>query len=840
MYGIKNKKELIMNILNRFLTPLLITFSAMSASAITSTITSAVTYNGTSTSNTIGIITPQSAGRVDSYFPLERAFDQQPVWDSATGQPMSDPTSSGVNVPAYASRIGYIDFGPDFRHWRITQTWTRYRSWSGGDHSGFGELWWDNDADPFNDGLPENQLRFNSAQGLVHQGQSLWQADMQLNETSAIIPKGRYLMVRSAAVNRDRAEEFAMVGWFDDEAPPAPQMGVQTPLLTMAEPDSFDYQTLKLVDEITFGPDADSQNAHAFKESTTGFSQVQTLLGKSCRVMPNTSDDGEYFAYQLANNAGLSAGKAYVLVVDYPEDKPRSVVILNHGAEINRGFHTGTTVGDALYAPYDRPTAESMHYGLSQQLRSWQQFFHLHDRFPGLDSKPRSTGDRPQLPKDGFWLAVSQFSQRNSPLSAGAAVCRIALYEAPELADYRQNLTLPPAGLPQRQLFYREEMADGVVTSKIENQRGVNDPIDWYEYKARLLNFLGMNTYSQDLLEFGHNQGWDIGPYTAKDESWYVMSQYPHRWEQVLNRLMKGEYALNLLPYYEYSGSNGADGLGTQKVSEPLYRDDGRYTQASWSEKSNIDVSDPRAVADAIKLLDATLVSQFKGQRPLPKDIGVSQGLGGEWRTGWGYIDLGVNYADWRIQQGWTRSRQWHGGPATPYQQVAWYNGELSAFDPQAIAQGDKTTVINFTTQQQSHISFAWSQDFAVAVGEEITPKGRYLVFQSASEFTDMYEALLLGAHKDTPSKLQSVVSGAGALNSQHNMAALFDNPTTFNDAKALNVTGIWLRPRVSAIPQGFGAPTLARFAATLPEHITITKAQLIAAVLSLVEFAAT
>lgn len=51
--------------------------------------------------------------------------------------------------------------------------------------------------------------------------------------------------------------------------------------------------------------------------------------------------------------------------------QPRSMVILNHGAEINRGFHTGNTVGDGLYAPYERPTAESLHYGLSQNIRLW-------------------------------------------------------------------------------------------------------------------------------------------------------------------------------------------------------------------------------------------------------------------------------------------------------------------------------------------------------------------------------------------------------------------------------------------------------------------------------------
>ncbi len=58
-------------------------------------------------------------------------------------------------------------------------------------------------------------------------------------------------------------------------------------------------------------------------------------------------------------------------------------------------------------------------------------------------------------------------------------------------------------------------MADGVVASghkpeeKNETLRGVKDIAAWYEYKMRVMQFLGIDTYGKDLLEFGHNQGWD-------------------------------------------------------------------------------------------------------------------------------------------------------------------------------------------------------------------------------------------------------------------------------------------------------------------------------------------
>ncbi len=66
----------------------------------------------------------------------------------------------------------------------------------------------------------------------------------------------------------------------------------------------------------------------------------------------------------------------------------------------------------------------------------------------------------------------------------------------------------PPGDLPRRHLFWREEMADGAIHQR-NNQTAVANEIDWFEHKARLMKFLGMNTYAKDLLEFSANQGWD-------------------------------------------------------------------------------------------------------------------------------------------------------------------------------------------------------------------------------------------------------------------------------------------------------------------------------------------
>ncbi len=70
-----------------------------------------------------------------------------------------------------------------------------------------------------------------------------------------------------------------------------------------------------------------------------------------------------------------------------------------------------------------------------------------------------------------------------------------------------------------RHLFYREEMADGVHESGEQHKRALDDPLEWYVYHARLRRFLAMDTFSKDLLEFGHNQGWPggEGPATRRE-----------------------------------------------------------------------------------------------------------------------------------------------------------------------------------------------------------------------------------------------------------------------------------------------------------------------------------
>ncbi|HUU92317.1 MAG TPA: alpha/beta hydrolase, partial [Phycisphaerae bacterium] len=358
------------------------------------------------------------------------------------------------------------------------------------------------------------------------------------------------------------------------------------------------FGRLPLLDEVDCSGGADA--SHAFTEDPKGISRVETILGRPCRTLP-PEGGAKYIAYRLGKGKGLKAGAAYLLTVEFPEDRPRALFIVNRGCETGRGFSTGAALGDVLYT-YTENNPESVRLPLSGAYRTWTMLFHLHDRYPDMD-QPRGAGPRPMTPEEGFQVIIAQSTRKNAPLSAGAAVSRIRLFEVPDPARFNVPLRLPPEGLPRRHLFFREEMADGVLDPGKDSKPGIDNETDWFESKARLMQFLGMNTFGKDLLEFGHNQGWDATEGGGND--WYWANRQPKRWQRILEMLSR--YDFDVLPYYEYCGSVGAKGVGKQRKCVTL--SGGKtYTHITWSEKANADVTDPETLADAKKLLDATIL----------------------------------------------------------------------------------------------------------------------------------------------------------------------------------------------------------------------------------------
>ncbi len=348
-----------------------------------------------------------------------------------------------------------------------------------------------------------------------------------------------------------------------------------------------------------------------FIEYPAGASKVQTVLDTPFRTLSNKEGDAKFFAYRIGEGKGLVGGKPYILTVEYPEDVSRTMYICNWGCETTLGFATGQSLGDVLKGRYVPNNPESLKYPLSGKVETWTQLFYLHDRFPEI-KRPRGLYARPLVPEDGFWVVVAQAAPWQDPLGAGAAVSKIRLYEVTDSESLQLPLRLPPKGLPRRHVFSREEMADNAVGTghkpeeQVEELRGVKTIADWFEYKMRAMQFLGINTFSKDLLEFGHNQGWDSSDGGGND--WVYQSSTPQLWDEILERAAK--LKLTVLPYYEYRGSVGGNkemALGSQHRCRRL--DGGEtYTHIAWCEGNNADITDPDTIADAKKMLDVSLL----------------------------------------------------------------------------------------------------------------------------------------------------------------------------------------------------------------------------------------
>ena len=321
-------------------------------------------------------------------------------------------------------------------------------------------------------------------------------------------------------------------------------------------------------------------------------SEVQILLDSEARVLPPGSE-WSAMSYTLGAGLSLEAGKDYLLELSYPDDISRSMFVINRGAETMRGFHTGTALGDAL-GGYTNPNPESLSLPQSGTDAVWRQFFTLHDRYPGVEDLGRT-----QLPEDGIDVVIVSLSKAQNPLSSGSAGRSLRLYEV--TGDATLPLVMPPSDLPQRHVFWREEMADAVIDANSDPATwGFDERMDWYRNKLRLMNFLGINTLSKDLLEFGTNQGWN-----STEWQWYYNNNDFMRWNDLLT--LAAENDVTVLPYFEYAGSVGPDGYGSTWPCATLNPELDSYTHIWWSERYCVDVSDPAALTDVMRLLDETL-----------------------------------------------------------------------------------------------------------------------------------------------------------------------------------------------------------------------------------------
>lgn len=436
--------------------------------------------------------------------------------------------------------------------------------------------------------------------------------------------------------------------------------------LTKTDPE---FGSLTLVDSF----DPVSPGTRETQMEPAGAFTTPTILGRQALMLTPQNTAGNmkasYAAFVMGKNKGLVAGNAYVLEFDYPDDAPRHMVFLNRGADLVRTVATGKETGDNR-EQYAYPNPESLAYPHSNQWKTYRFYFTLHDRFQPL-AAVRNEADtkRPFGPADGFWVAVAHYNPIGNPINEGAVVGQVRLYSVSNTASATLAINYPPGGLPHRRTFWREEMNDSTAlcqrgdsvvntdpASATYANAGVCNPATgtspgtttntWLEYKMKLAKVLGFNVFTKDLLEFGHNQGFNVNNYGGS--KWYYTARVAF-WPDMVQKA--STYGLDVLPYFEYYGSMGegefsttscpsedATGnnfcatnlldsayqckkpwgqtqakcfmpsYGSQHNCEPLTRAEKHFTPYTWAETACVDVSDPNALVDVKKLVAANVL----------------------------------------------------------------------------------------------------------------------------------------------------------------------------------------------------------------------------------------
>ncbi len=354
-----------------------------------------------------------------------------------------------------------------------------------------------------------------------------------------------------------------------------------------------DYGALTLVDEIDCSLSLADDPDHRFREYPSGWSRVETILGVPTRTMAHKSDTCCYVSWRVGEGKGIVPNEPYVLVVDYPDEAPRSVTVFNFGNATRHGYHTGWTAGDSWSPPYVTQSIESWPVPYSQETKQLVQVmvpFEKSKQYNGSDSRiPMDT--------DGFDLNFGIIKAGEAPDSVGLAVSAIRLYKIDSYDVARPSIPYPAEGLPRRIVTSREEMGDN------DDFAGFAHPQDFYKGRAKMIRLLGMNTCSKDLLEFGYMQNF------RGDNRWGFAANY---WDEIVDNL--AEEDVDILPFYEYHGSRGNSGIGYMESLKPWTLNSAKdaswkylFSNQSYVYNCMVDMTNDEALWDLQKLFQATI-----------------------------------------------------------------------------------------------------------------------------------------------------------------------------------------------------------------------------------------
>lgn len=120
------------------------------------------------------------------------------------------------------------------------------------------------------------------------------------------------------------------------------------------------------------------------------------------------------------------------------------------------------------------------------------------------------------------------------------------------------------------------------------------------------------------------------------------------------------------------------------------------------------------------------------------------------------FIDLGEDWATWRIEQTWTQYMHWRGGAAHPYAELWWDDDKDVAND------GTAETLLSFATQVHTGLQFEWIRDVDTT-SSPVIPQGRYLMLKQPAgniASNDVVELAFVGYKVPEPATLSLLCLG--------------------------------------------------------------------------------
>ena len=433
-----------------------------------------------------------------------------------------------------------------------------------------------------------------------------------------------------------------------------------------------EFGELTLVDSIECASDA----AHLRRDYPAGRSYATNILGAACVAIeplanaetPNGLESACYVAWRVGRGRGIVPNDPYVLVIDYPDDAPRSGTVMNFGNWTHHGFATGFAVPDCMSPPYVAQALESYAVPLSGEFRQFREVMFPMERCQQVETAKKDNALVYDLPENGFDVVFALFPKDDCTDSVGVAVRSIRLYHVDDYAAARPEIHWPAGAAPRRHVTFREEMGDGYAM-----QGYYDDKTRAYEAKARLMSLLGVDTLSRDMLEFGYVQGWNTsydgslngGRFAARQETvqtvrtvvtdpatgaattnsvkytsyesvpfydgpagqvdantfvtvttnvfngYHHWSQSAETWPAIIERMAAEGHTI--LPYYEYSGGRGNYGWGSQGRRPMMLNSEGYGSTQGWSNQSWInaataDLTEEGTRTDFEDLLNLTLL----------------------------------------------------------------------------------------------------------------------------------------------------------------------------------------------------------------------------------------